>query len=65
VIDVSGSISFKAGTSLSSQAGTTLGNKAGTTLTNEGLEVQSKASATQTVEGGGMLTLKGGLIKLN
>jgi type VI secretion system secreted protein VgrG len=65
VIDVSGSISFKAGTSLSSQAGTTLGNKAGTTLTNEGLEVQSKASATQTVDGGGMLTLKGGLIKLN
>ncbi len=72
-IDVSGSITFKsgtsltaqAGTSLSNQAGTTLENKAGTTLTIQGLEVQSKASATQTVDGGGMLTLKGGLVKLN
>lgn len=72
-IDVSGSITLKsgtsltaqAGTSLTNQAGTTLENKAGTTLTNQGLEVQSKASATQTVDGGGMLTLKGGLVKLN
>lgn len=72
-IDVTGSITFKsgtslavqAGTSLSSQAGTTLENKAGTTLTLQGLEVQSKASATQTVDGGGMLSLKGGLVKLN
>jgi type VI secretion system secreted protein VgrG len=65
VIDVSGSISIKAGTSLANLAGTTLDNKAGTTLTNEGLEVQNKASASQTVDGGAMLTLKGGLIKLN
>lgn len=65
VIDVSGSISIKAGTSLANEAGTTLANKAGTTLTNQGLEVQNKASAAQTVDGGGMLTLKGGLIKLN
>jgi type VI secretion system secreted protein VgrG len=72
-IDVSGSITFKsgtsltaqAGTSLSNQAGTTLENKAGTTLTIEGLEVQSKASAAGTVDGGGMLTLKGGLVKIN
>lgn len=72
-IDVSGSITFKsgtsfasqAGTSLSNQAGTTLENKAGTTLTVEGLEVQAKASATATVDGGGMLALKGGLVKLN
>lgn len=65
VIDVSGSISIKAGTSLANQAGTTLDNKAGTTLTNQGLEVQNKASASQTVDGGAMLTLKGGLMKLN
>lgn len=72
-IDVSGSITFKsgtsltsqAGTSLSNQAGTTLENKAGTTLTVQGLEVQAKASATATVDGGGMLALKGGLVKLN
>ncbi|HTH72901.1 MAG TPA: type VI secretion system tip protein TssI/VgrG [Trinickia sp.] len=72
-IDVSGSITFKSGTSLTSQAGTSLTNqagttletKAGTTLTLEGLEVQGKASAAATVDGGGMLTLKGGLVKIN
>ncbi|WP_116135470.1 type VI secretion system tip protein TssI/VgrG [Trinickia diaoshuihuensis] len=72
-IDVSGSITFKsgtsfsakAGTSLSNEAGTTLANKAGTTLTIEGLEVQGKASATASVDGGGMLALKGGIVKLN
>lgn len=65
VIDVSGSITLKAGTTLTAQSGTTLTNKAGTTLTNQGVEIQSKASATQTVDGGAMLTLKGGLVKLN
>jgi len=72
-IDVSGSITFKSGTSLtaqagtalSNQAGTTLENKAGTTLTLQGLEVQCKASAAATVDGGGMLTVKGGLVKIN
>jgi len=70
---VSGSITFKSGTSLtaqagtalSNQAGTTLENKAGTTLTLQGLEVQCKASAAATVDGGGMLTVKGGLVKIN
>ncbi|QCP52083.1 type VI secretion system tip protein VgrG [Trinickia violacea] len=65
VIDVTGSISIKAGTSLQSQAGTTLANKAGTTLSNEALQVQSKASAMQTIDGGPMLALKGVLVKLN
>ncbi|MGI4859079.1 MAG: type VI secretion system Vgr family protein [Janthinobacterium lividum] len=81
VIDVTGSVSIKAGNALTSQAGTslsnqagldltnkggtTLENSAGTTLTNRGLVVESKASATQTVEGGGMLTLKGGIVAIN
>ncbi len=65
VIDVTGSVSIKAGTSLSSEAGTTHASKAGTSLTNQGLTVEHKASATQTVDGGGMLALKGGLVKLN
>ena len=73
VIDVSGSISIKsgtsfanqAGTSFSNQAGTTLDNKAGTGLTGEGLTIEHKASTTQTVDGGAMLVLKGGMIKLN
>jgi type VI secretion system secreted protein VgrG len=65
VIDVSGSVSIKSGTSFKNEAGTTLDNKAGTGLTGEGLTIEHKASASQTVDGGGMLTLKGGLIKLN
>ncbi|MES2183309.1 MAG: type VI secretion system tip protein TssI/VgrG [Pseudomonadota bacterium] len=55
----------KAGTDLTNQAGMGLTNKAGTTLENSGLMVNNKASATQTVDGGGMLTLKGGLVKIN
>ncbi|MGI4982147.1 MAG: type VI secretion system Vgr family protein [Janthinobacterium lividum] len=81
LLDVTGSVSIKAGSALTSQAGTslrhqagldltnqagtTLENAAGTTLTNRGLVVESKASATQTVEGGGMLTLKGGMVAIN
>lgn len=63
----------KAGTALTNQAGTELTNKAGlgltnqagTTLDNKGVMINSKASAMQTVDGGGMLTLKGGLAKIN
>ena len=73
VIDVGGSItmtsgtafSLKAGTALSAEAGTALTNKAGTSLSNQGLTIESKASASQTVDGGGMLTLKGGLVSIN
>jgi type VI secretion system secreted protein VgrG len=56
----------KAGTALTNQAGTTLDNKAGTTLTNDGgVSLINKASAEQTVDGGGMLTIKGGLVQVN
>ena len=55
----------KAGTALTNKAGTGLTNEAGTTLDNKGLMINSKASATQTVDGGGMLTVKGGLVKIN
>ncbi|SOY68146.1 type VI secretion system tip protein TssI/VgrG [Cupriavidus taiwanensis] len=65
VIEVGGSISFKAGTSLQCEAGTTLSSKAGTTLSHEAMMVRQKASAAQTVESGGMLELKGALVKLN
>ncbi|MDA8486312.1 type VI secretion system tip protein VgrG [Pseudomonas resinovorans] len=60
------SITQKAGTSLTNQAGTSLDNKAGTTLTNDaGISLTNKASAEQIVDGGGMLTIKGGLVKVN
>ncbi len=52
------SLTNNAGTELTNQSGTSLTNKAGTTLTNQ-------AAASQTVDGGGMLALKGGLVKVN
>lgn len=55
----------QAGTSLTNKAGTTLTNKGGVSLSNEAPSISSKADATQTVDGGGMLTLKGGLVKIN
>lgn len=81
VIDVTGSITFKAGakldissgtdmtvkagTGLTSEAGTAYGIKAGTALNLEGLSIAGKASASAEVDGGGMLTLKGGMVKIN
>lgn len=55
----------KAGTNLTNQAGAGLTNKGATTLDNEAATINNKASAMQTVDGGGMLTLKGGLVKIN
>lgn len=59
------SLTNKSGTDLTNQAGTGLKNKAGTTLDNEGAMLNNKASASQTVDGGGMLTIKGGMVKIN
>ena len=66
-------LSNEAGTALTNQAGTSLTNKAsmglvnqaGTTLDNKGAMITHKASAMQTVDGGGMLIIKGGLVKIN
>lgn len=57
VIDVTGSVSIKSRSTLTVEAATTLSNKA--------LTIESKATATQTVDGGGLLALKGGLVKVN
>ena len=43
---------------LTAQAGTSLSLSGGTTM-------ELKASATGTVDGGGLLNVKGGLVKLN
>ena len=66
------SLTNEAGTSLTNDAGTSLTNKAGTSLTNEattsltskGLSVEVKGSASGKVDGGGMLELKGGMVKI-
>lgn len=81
VIDVSGSITFKAGgkldissggdmgitsgANLKSQSGATFGIKAGADLKLEGLSIAGKASASAELDGGSMLTLKGGMVKIN
>lgn len=73
-IEASGSVIIKsgttfeitAGTALTNKAGTSLTNKSGTDMTNEaGTTLMNKAAASQTVDGGGMLTVKGGMVKIN
>ena len=56
----------KAGTSITNKAKTSITNKAGTSITNKAdMSITNKAKTNQTVDGGGMLTLKGGLVKIN
>jgi type VI secretion system secreted protein VgrG len=55
----------KSTTSMTLQSGIGLDIKATTTLNAEGLQTTVKGSAMGTVDGGGMLTVKGGLVKIN
>ncbi|HLW69006.1 MAG TPA: type VI secretion system tip protein TssI/VgrG [Candidatus Binataceae bacterium] len=60
------SMTIKAGTSLAISSGTSLSGQAGTSLSLQGATTaELKASASGTVDGGGMLALKGGIVKLN
>ena len=66
-------LTAKAGTALTNESGTDFTNKAGTKMTNQAAVqmdnkapvINSKADATQTVEAGAMLTLKGAMAKVN
>jgi type VI secretion system secreted protein VgrG len=60
-----GSMSHQAALSLTNQAGTSLTNKSDGTLSNEAQSVSNKGSLEQTVDGGGLLTVKGGIVKIN
>ena len=60
-----GSMSHQAAVSLTNQAGTSLTNKSDGTLSNEAQSVSNKGSVEQTVDGGAMLTVKGGIVKIN
>ena len=72
-VEAGTSLAARAGTELSHEAGTNLTSKAGKSLLNQaGLQIDakapiinSKADATQTVEAGAMLTLKGAMAKVN
>jgi len=65
-IKASGAVTIEAGTSLMVKAGTGLSAQAGTSLSlSGGTTMELKASASGTVDGGGMLNVKGGMVKLN
>ncbi|WP_346428061.1 type VI secretion system tip protein TssI/VgrG [Variovorax sp. 679] len=81
VIDVTGTLLIKSAQTLDLKAGTDLGAnaainfkaeagvalsaKGGASLSTEAPSISSKASGMNAVEGGGMVTLKGGLVKIN
>lgn len=73
VIDVTGtvmiksaqSVDVKAGTNLTNNAGAMLTSKGGAKIANEAPLIDSKASGMHSVEAGGILTLKGALVKIN
>jgi len=54
----------KAGTALTNKATTKLTNQAGTKVLNKGLMVVNKGSTMAKVDGGGVLILKGGIVKI-
>jgi type VI secretion system secreted protein VgrG len=58
-------LSHKAGTDLSVNAGKNLSAQAGVQMDHKAPVINSKADATQTVEAGAMLTLKGAMTKVN
>jgi type VI secretion system secreted protein VgrG len=60
-----GSMTQQAALSLTNHAGTSLSNKSDGTLSNEGQSVTNKGAMEQTVDGGGLLTIKGGIVKIN
>lgn len=73
-IDVTGSVTFKSAQSMTHQAQMSMTNeaqmsitnKAGMSLTNEAqLAITNKGSASNTVESGGITTIKGTLVKVN
>jgi type VI secretion system secreted protein VgrG len=64
-IKASGSVAIESGTGMTLKGGTSVAVEAGTALTLKGLTVEVTASATGKFDGGGMLELKGGLVKLN
>lgn len=65
-LEAGGGLTLKAGTALLASGGTTATVKAGTALSLQGgTSFELKGAATGAVDGGGMLTVKGGMVKLN
>jgi len=65
-IDVTGSVTIKSGMSMTHEAQMSMTNKAGMSLTNEAqLAITNKGQATNSVESGGVTTIKGAIVKIN
>lgn len=64
-IKASGSVAIESVTGMTLKGGTSVAIEAGTALTLKGLSVEVTGSASGKFDGGGMLELKGGLVKLN
>lgn len=64
-IKASGSVAIESGTGMTIKGGTSVAIEAGTALTLKGLSVEVTGSASGKFDGGGMLELKGGMVKLN
>ncbi|WP_313537510.1 type VI secretion system tip protein TssI/VgrG [Sphingomonas sp.] len=64
-IEASGSCTVKATGALEVKGSTSVAIEAGTALTLKGTTVAVSASGTGSFDGGGMLELKGGMVKLN
>jgi type VI secretion system secreted protein VgrG len=66
VINAGGALTVKSGAGLMLSGGTSLTATAGTALTlSGGTTMELKGSAAGAVDGGGLLTVKGGLVKIN
>lgn len=65
-IDVTGSVTFKSAMAMTHETQMTMTNKAGMSMTNEAqIAITNKGNATNTVESGGITTIKGALVKIN
>ncbi|MBD0371107.1 MAG: type VI secretion system tip protein VgrG [Pyrinomonadaceae bacterium] len=65
-IDVTGSVTFKSAQAMTHETQMSMTNKAGMSMTNEAqLSITNKGTASNTVESGGMTTIKGAVVKIN
>jgi type VI secretion system secreted protein VgrG len=65
-IDVTGSVTFKSAQAMTHETQMSMTNKAGMSMTNEAqIAITNKGNASNTVESGGITTIKGALVKIN
>jgi type VI secretion system secreted protein VgrG len=65
-IDVTGSVTIKSGQAMAHESQMSMTNKAAMSLTNEAqMDITNKGNASNTVESGGITTIKGSLVKIN